>query len=127
MNKILQLGIDLIEVSRAQSIYRNYRDKLGRYLSREERSYIKAHRNKGIAFAEMMAIKEAVFKALELPWLGLEGWRKISLSMKFSRPFSVKLLGSLKTKNIWGGKFWIDVASNKVWVLARVLYEKDLL
>lgn len=121
---MISIGIDVVEISRARAIYRTHRDRLRRILTAREFSYLSSSRDKSKTFAEILAVKEAVFKALEVPWFGLEGWKKIGLRVRQAHQFSIYFGGDLKKYNAQNDKSWISVASTRKFVLARVLIER---
>lgn len=119
---MINAGIDIVEISRAKALYKTYRNKLKRFLTHNEYTYLDLNPNKALTLAKMFAIKEAVFKALHIPWFGLEGWRKILLNIK-DKQFSVLFHGDLKKFNHSKYRIWINVAACKEFVLAHVLIE----
>ncbi len=120
---MLKIGIDIVEISRAQALYEVYGQKLRRFLSPQEMVFIRSNPNSSKALATLMAIKEAVFKALEISWFGLTGWKKIQVSSQ-KNSFKVSLMGDLKECFSKEHTMWINVASTKKFVLARVLIEQ---
>jgi phosphopantetheine--protein transferase-like protein len=115
----MEIGIDILEIKRARFLYKTYQKKLKRYLSQEELSYIRSSRNKVEAFAAILALKEAVFKALNMPWFGLQGWRKIALKVEGTGELGIRFSHDLK-KDSKIGKIWINVCFTKDFVLVRV-------
>jgi phosphopantetheine--protein transferase-like protein len=124
LGEMISIGIDILETGRAKLLYQTYQKKLGRYLTKKELAYIHSSRFKALSFAEILAVKEAVFKALEVSWFGLQGWKKIKLKAKFPQQFSVYFSADLKRKTSKIKKIWINVATTKKFVLARALIEK---
>ncbi len=120
---MLKIGIDIVEVSRAKGLYEAYGQKLCRFLSPQEMVFIHSSQNSSKALAILMAIKEAVFKALEISWFGLTGWKKIQVHSQ-GKAFKVRLSGNLKEYVLKEDMMWINVASTKKFVLARVLIEQ---
>lgn len=76
------LGVDILEREKARSFYRAHKDRLAQILNTSELEHLKNVKNKPDALAEMLAAKEAVFKAIGGSWMGLSGFKKISLSFK---------------------------------------------
>jgi holo-[acyl-carrier protein] synthase len=75
------LGIDLVEVERAERILARHGDRaLRRFLLPAERSYVGSMANPGRHFAARLAAKEAVYKALS-PLRGSTSvtWRDIEV------------------------------------------------
>lgn len=120
---MLRAGIDIVELKRAEALYQTYGQKIGRFLSREEKAFLRASSKPAKALAKLLAVKEAVFKALEIHWFGLTGWRKIGLKPKKSGHFEVCLTQDLCHYITLDDRIWVSVASTKDFVLARVLIE----
>ena len=75
------LGVDILERKKAHSFYRLHKDRLSQVLLPSELAQLKKVKNKPEALAEILAAKEAVFKALGGSWMGLSGFKKIRLSV----------------------------------------------
>lgn len=75
------LGVDILEREKARSFYRLHKDRLSQILLPSELAYLKKVKNKTDKLAEILAAKEAVFKALGGSWMGLSGFKKIRLSI----------------------------------------------
>ncbi|MBI1884401.1 MAG: 4'-phosphopantetheinyl transferase superfamily protein [Chlamydiae bacterium] len=114
------IGIDIIDMSRAKSIYETYESRLSRYLSPGELHYIRRSRSRPRALGEILALKEAVFKALEIPWFGLAGWKKIALKAQGKGRFAACLQGSL-ARSSSGKKIFLNVAATPEFILARAM------
>ena len=119
---MINAGIDIVEIARAKTLYKAYRHKLKRFLTHSEYDYLESKPDKAITLAKMFAVKEAVFKALHMPWFGLKGWRKILLNVK-DEQFAVLFQGDLEEFNDSQYRIWINLASCKDFVLANVLIE----
>ncbi|HTL70492.1 MAG TPA: 4'-phosphopantetheinyl transferase superfamily protein [Candidatus Eisenbacteria bacterium] len=80
------LGVDLVEYEKASDLYRNHRHRLGTFLNRSESRYLSA---KGLPpekrLAEVLAAKEALFKAAGGSWMGVSGFAKIALTARGGR------------------------------------------
>jgi holo-[acyl-carrier-protein] synthase len=118
----IKTGIDIVDISRAEKLYRNYKDRLSRYLSAHELVWLKASPKRVEALAEIMAIKEAVFKSLEIAWFGLEGWKKIGLKKKNGK-VNVSISNKFLNKSGRKMNFWIATARTKEFVVAHVISE----
>ncbi len=99
------LGVDILEREKARSFYHAHKDRLTQILSTSELKHLKNVKNKPYALAEMLAAKEAVFKAIGGSWMGVCGFKKIPLSF---RPD-----GSIRS-----GEFRITLKKNKDYVVA---------
>jgi len=118
----LKTGIDIVDISRAQKLYRNYKNRLSRYLSSHELTWLKTSPKKVEALAEIMAIKEAVFKSLEISWFGLEGWKKIGLK-KINGKVNITVSDGFLRKSGGKTRFWIATARTKEFIVAHVISE----
>lgn len=96
MGRDVLLGVDLIEFKKAERFYKTHRYGLSKFLSRGEISRVRQDREPHKSLAEILAAKEAVFKALRLPWMGRSGFRDIRIVPRKDGGFSFKLAGSLK-------------------------------
>ncbi|MEI8344703.1 MAG: 4'-phosphopantetheinyl transferase superfamily protein [Candidatus Omnitrophota bacterium] len=76
------LGVDLVEFERAGEFYRSNKNCLGDFLSRSEKRFVDGSSRPHEALALLLAAKEAVFKALDLPWMGTEGFKAIRIGMR---------------------------------------------
>lgn len=83
--RIASLGVDLVEFEKARAFYGEHRGRLAAILSPRERAYVTRGSRPERALAELLAAKEAAFKALGLPWMGLAGFRRISLRSRTPR------------------------------------------
>lgn len=119
------IGVDIIDLDRARKLYEIYRPRLKRFLTRSELTYIGSKKEKVVAFSELLSMKEAVFKALEVPWFGLEGWRKISLRCHPKRGMDVLFRGDLRSFNSKQHRMWLNLISTKDFVLARAIINRD--
>jgi holo-[acyl-carrier-protein] synthase len=125
-NKLhIKTGVDIVDISRAKKLYRNHKNRLSRYLSAYELVWLNASPKKVEALAEIMAIKEAVFKSLEIDWFGLEGWKKIELKKKNGK-VDVTISDGFLNKSVRKMNFWIATARTKEFVVAHVISEKCL-
>jgi phosphopantetheine--protein transferase-like protein len=89
---MMQVGVDLMEFKRAGSFYRTHKERLGSFFAPRELSYIRKSRRPRESLALLLAAKEAVFKSLGIPWMGLEGFRDIRI--RPGRRLSCELTGS---------------------------------
>ncbi|MGH7198278.1 MAG: 4'-phosphopantetheinyl transferase superfamily protein [Candidatus Omnitrophota bacterium] len=82
------LGVDLVEIRKAKSLYQNCKRDLGSLVSREEAASIRRSRKPHERLAAILAAKEAVFKAQLRPDAGFLRFRDIRLKR---RPHDWKL------------------------------------
>ncbi len=95
-----------MEREKVRSFYRLHKDRLSQILLPAELAHIKKVKNKTDTLAEMLAAKEAVFKALGGSWMGLSGFKKINLSVD-------KTTGTLRS-----GRIRIHLHKSKDYVVA---------
>jgi phosphopantetheine--protein transferase-like protein len=93
MKPCVFLGVDLVEMEKAEKFYRAHGDRIGELFHPEETAYIRQSRNPHRALATVLAAKEAVFKALPLSWTGLSGFRAIRIVPRPRGIFSFRLEG----------------------------------
>ncbi len=86
------VGVDLVEIPRARAFYRSHSDRLESFLSRAESTRLRASERPERDLAELLASKEAVFKALSLPWMGTQGFRDIRITRR-GRSAAFRLTG----------------------------------
>lgn len=96
MGRAVSLGVDLIEFKKAERFYRSHRRRLSGFLNPKEISYIRRHPNPHESLAELLAAKEAVFKALRLPWMGRSEFKDIHIIPEKDERLSFKLAGHLR-------------------------------
>ena len=82
------LGVDLIEMQKARSLYQNCKHDLESLVSREEAASIRKSRKPHERLAAILAAKEAFFKAKHGSATGLLRFRDIQLKR---RPHDLKL------------------------------------
>ncbi len=81
------LGVDILERQKVRSFYRLHKNQLQQILVPSELAHLKKVKNKPDALAEILAAKEAVFKAAGGSWMGLSGFKKIRLSFRSNGAF----------------------------------------
>lgn len=69
-------GIDLIELTKARAFYRRHKRRLGGLLSAGEIAYVRTGTRPHVRLAELLAAKEAVFKAHGGAWMGMTGFSR---------------------------------------------------
>ena len=73
------LGVDLIELKRAKSFYCACKNRLGSFFSGTEIGVIQRSKKPYESFAILLAAKEAAFKALPQPGVGIAAFRNIEI------------------------------------------------
>jgi holo-[acyl-carrier protein] synthase len=78
---VIGLGIDIVDVARAEAMLTPHRRRvLDRLLTEAERAYVNGMRHPARHLAVRLAAKEAVYKALQaLPGARPVGWREIEV------------------------------------------------
>ena len=72
----VRLGVDLIEHKKAQDFYQRHKDHLDKFFTVEEIFYIGRRSGAARRLAEVLAMKEAAFKASDKIWMGPRGFGK---------------------------------------------------
>ena len=99
--RLIGVGVDLISLDRARRFLKTHgQKKTKQLLTPSEKSRFKKSFN-GFSFAKIFSAKEAFFKALAFPWMGLEGFRNIDIELRPGRRFHAK------TEN-GGGRYEAD-------------------
>lgn len=90
----------MVAFSRAEDFYHQHHDSLGKILNPKEEEALKKSVNPGRLLAYLFSAKEAVFKSLDLNWLGVEGFRmiEVDLSSEEEKFSEARLSGILKEK-----------------------------
>ena len=91
------LGVDILERKKAGVFYDRHQARLATLLNPNELAYLRTSVKPREAFTMIFSAKEAVFKALGGPVLGIAGFRDVQLFPQ--KNFSVKLKGAFK-KNV---------------------------
>ena len=118
------VGIDVVSFSRVREFYEKHSDQLRKILSGPELEKIKSDPNPPEALAFSFSAKEAVFKSLDLDWLGVEGFRMIQVySTPDRRKARAEVSGLLARKLNGRLKRWeIDFeAVERQFVIARCI------
>lgn len=90
------LGVDLVELETAKSLYQLHSRRLKTLFSREEISYIQKDKKPHERLAILLAAKEAVFKALSPIWMGMSGFQDIQIFPQTHHQLAVRLKGSFR-------------------------------
>jgi phosphopantetheinyl transferase (holo-ACP synthase) len=98
MNAAWPLGVDMLEWKKAEAFYKEHRGKLASFLCPEEVTYVKSSRKPHESLAMILSAKEAVFKTLDLPWMGISGFESIQIlpskkwySFRLKKPLQKKI------------------------------------
>lgn len=93
---LIGIGIDVVDVERAEAMLQAHRKRvLGRLLTEEEQHYVGRMRYPARHLAVRLAAKEAVYKALQaLPGARGVGWKEIEVVRDVHGRPSVSLHGS---------------------------------
>ena len=94
------LGVDLIELKKAKSFYRAYKSRLGSFFSDEEIKVIQRSKKPHESFAILLAAKEAAFKALPQPEIGIAAFRKIEILPKPKGQLTLKFNKTRRQENV---------------------------
>ncbi len=94
------IGVDIVSLSRVDDFLKKHRASLGKILSPEERIKVENASNPARILAYFFSAKEAVFKSLDLDWLGVEGFRMIEIIIpeKEEEPSRARLSGLIHEK-----------------------------
>ena len=106
--RLVGLGIDLIALSRVQQFLKRHKLRAwDRLLTQSERRCLSRKPPSVLLFSKIFAAKEAFFKALGKPWMGLEGFGGIDVKLLPHEKFQVKSLhfGSAKPMEATGSFF----------------------
>lgn len=90
--KIAGIGIDLINLSRAERFLKTHSaSRVKRLFSAEEQK--SRAKLTPLRFAKIFSAKEAFFKTLNESWMGLEGFSALSVSLLSAGRFRVRVTG----------------------------------
>ena len=94
------IGVDIVSLSRVDDFLTKHRASLGKILNPEERLKVEKSSNPARILAYFFSAKEAVFKSLDLEWLGVEGFRMIEINLPQNEeaPGRARLSGLMKEK-----------------------------
>ncbi len=82
------MGIDLLRVGRVRRFLRQYGPQVfEKILTPLERTWVQGRRSNAVEFARRFCAKEAYFKTLDAPWLGVEGLQKIHIEAMTKHTF----------------------------------------
>jgi holo-[acyl-carrier protein] synthase len=96
---ILGTGIDIVDSSRFRRIHRNLSESVFRLVFTGDELDFCANRNNTLLhLAGFFAVKEAVFKALELQWQPGFSWKDIEVCYNQNRSPFVRLSGNAEKK-----------------------------
>lgn len=75
------IGVDVVALSRVEDFFEKHRESLDKILTSKECSKLESDPNPARMLAYLFSAKEAVFKSLNLNWLGIEGFRMIEIEL----------------------------------------------
>ncbi len=117
-SRLRGVGIDLVSVGRMRRFLKRHpQDAFQRILSTRERKNLRSQRLSAIGFSKIFAAKEAFFKALNRPWLGLEGFASMSVRFLDPNRFQIR---ARAFRGLSEGCFFGD----RKWVGAQVILWK---
>ena len=90
----VHLGVDLIELKKAKDFYKRHKKRLDSFFTKNEIFYIGNDSGATRRVAELLAAKEAVFKASGKTWMGPQGFGKSCLNL----PPGMKIYFTKKNK-----------------------------
>ncbi|MBI3315601.1 MAG: 4'-phosphopantetheinyl transferase superfamily protein [Candidatus Omnitrophica bacterium] len=105
------IGVDLVEIQKAKRFYSRHHRHLKKFFCPPEMDFIQKGQRPYERLAVLLAAKEAVFKTLSLPWMGLGGFQDIRVVPGRRRG---RLKGFLRSKT-----FEVTYAVNKTYAVAR--------
>ena len=91
----MDIGVDIIEVSRIKDFVNRNQEFLGRIFTEEEIRYCEKKRRMYEHFAARFAAKEAVFKALGTGWIGKLKWNEIEVRNEVLGKPEINLYGTV--------------------------------
>lgn len=104
-----RLGVDLVEIRRARQFYQIHGPRLGSLFDTSEISFIRSQRVPHVGLAQLVAVKEAVFKAAVAKGAGLEAFRRIH----------VRVRGNVFSATVGRRKLRVRVWEEKNFVVAQ--------
>ena len=95
---IKSVGVDVVSLARVRTFWMRHHDRLGKILTPVEEKFLQHKAEPWRGLARLFSAKEAVFKSLNLPWFGIDGFRMIEVSLGscLTLPAQAKLSGILK-------------------------------
>jgi phosphopantetheine--protein transferase-like protein len=94
------LGVDLIELKKAKSFYRACKKRLSSFFSDTEIGYIRRSKKPHESFAILLAAKEAAFKALSQPGVGIAAFRNIEILPRLKGKLTLRFKQTRRRKSI---------------------------
>ena len=110
------LGVDLVEIKKAESFYRRHAGKLDSFFNSKEISFMKRRSCERLAM--LLAAKEAVFKWTGLPWMGPANFKNVRI-LPGKRKMSFRLTGALAVKDPAARSAQLSFFKNKHYVIAQ--------
>lgn len=126
---IIGIGIDVVENTRFRSILSNNKlDNVEKHFTTEEVVYCTKKKDSYKYFSGTFAVKEAVFKALQLQWKKGFSWRDIAVK-RFNGIPEVKLSGYTETraKSLGVKKIFVSISHCNEYAIAMVIITGGIL
>jgi len=120
---IIGIGIDVVENTRFRSILSNNKlDNVEKHFTTEEVVYCTEKKDSYKYFSGTFAVKEAVFKALQLQWEKGFSWRDIVVK-RFNGIPEVKLSGytGTRAKSLGVRNIFVSISHSNEYAIAMVI------
>ena len=115
--------MDLVELEKAKRFYQSHKKRLHTVLNGEEVSYVRKSKRPYEKLAILLAAKEAVFKALSLPWMGIAGFQDIQIFPRGSHRLAFQLKGDFVRLKISAENLELSlIKKNPDYVVLHYLY-----
>ncbi len=91
--RLVGLGIDLVALSRVKQFLKDHKRRaMDRLLTLSEKKQFSKKSPHVLTFSKIFAAKEAFFKAMGKPWMGLDGFKAIHVKLLPHGKFQVESL-----------------------------------
>ncbi len=98
--KVLGVGVDLVSITRIQKFLSQHPPaRVARLLSETEKKRYRRKKLSAHTLAKIFASKEAFFKTLDEPWMGLEGFSSMETEFLSGGRFLIKTVSGALAKN----------------------------
>ena len=120
----LEIGIDIVNISRVRGLIKKYGNKfIDRIFLEKEVEYCINKKNSAVHFAGKLAAKEAVYKAFKIKWNTPLHWKDIAILNDTDGIPQVFLRGNLN-KELENGRVKISISHNNEYAVASALLIK---
>ena len=116
MSPFLPLGVDILEWKKAAAFYDRHGDRLRALLHSDELAFVRASAKPFEAFALIFSAKEAVFKALGAPFLGIGAFRDIRFFPE--KNFSFRLRGVFQKNRFLPSSLRVSFQKSRQYIIA---------